>query len=67
MAGRLSTQHLDIVQAIKQSYPEGELRDVLVEYIEESEHAGWDGFTGRDLYGVRRFLTDLGVYIENRG
>lgn len=37
---------------------------LLKEYIAESNHDGWDGFTRDDLIGIRRLLADLYIYYE---
>lgn len=69
MAGSVNTPHLNVVEVLKEvatNFSEGRgdsFEDVLIEYIEKSEHQGWDGFTARDLYGIRRFLTDFGIYV----
>ena len=39
-----------------------ELGRVFREYVEESQHSSWEGFSHRDLTGVRRFLVDLATY-----
>jgi len=41
-----------------------ELGGLLVEYLLESEHSGWDGFTSRDRTGINRMLEDLMRYYE---
>lgn len=42
------------------------LGDSLKEYVEESIHGGWDGFSSRDLTGIRRLLLDLVTFDQNR-
>jgi hypothetical protein len=32
------------------------------EYYAESAHQGFDGFTSRDLTGIRKFLVDMELY-----
>jgi len=39
---------------------------LIREYIGESCHQGWDGFSSHDQTGVRRFLTDFILYVKNR-
>ena len=41
------------------------LGDRLREYLEESNHQGWDGFDSRDLTGVRAVLEDFALFCEN--
>lgn len=43
-----------------------ELGDLFKEYLNESIHNGWDGFTTRDVTGIRRMLVDVVTYKENR-
>jgi len=45
--------------------PNEELGDRLKEYVEESCHGNWDGFESRDVTGIRRFLTDLRIFVRN--
>lgn len=42
------------------------LGDTLTDYIMESNHGGWDGYTLQDLLGIGAFLTDLITYHKNR-
>lgn len=44
--------------------PPERLGRMMKEYIAESNHGGWDGFTRADLTGIRRFLTDLRIAYE---
>jgi hypothetical protein len=37
----------------------------LRSYILESNHQGWDGFSRRDMTGIRNFATDLILYFNN--
>lgn len=39
-----------------------EVGRLLKEYVAESVHNNWDGFTRADLTGIRRFLLDLELY-----
>lgn len=41
------------------------VRRGLAEYIAESEHAGWDGFTAADLVSIAQFLEDFAVGLDN--
>lgn len=34
------------------------------EYLDESNHAGWDGFELEQLLGIGAFLQDLAIYHE---
>lgn len=34
------------------------------EYVGEASHSGWDGFSSRDVTGIRRFLTDYIIYFK---
>jgi hypothetical protein len=36
---------------------------LLKEYVGENNHAGWDGYSKRDLTSVRKFLDDLTLFI----
>jgi hypothetical protein len=44
-----------------------EVGGLLKEYIAESNHGGWDGYSRQDLTGIRKFLMDLMLYHENAG
>jgi hypothetical protein len=35
------------------------------EYVTESIHGGWDGFSTRDVTGIRRMLVDLILFQKN--
>ena len=37
----------------------------LVKYIEDNDDLGWDGFSKRDLNGIRKFLADFQLYNES--
>jgi hypothetical protein len=39
-----------------------ELGRVFREYVEESCHSSWEGFSSRDMTGVRKMLVDLATY-----
>lgn len=41
-----------------------ELGGLLIEYVNESEHSGWEGFSSRDVTGIRRMLDDMVAYYE---
>ncbi len=42
--------------------------DVLLEYISESNHAGWDGYTPDQLAAIAFFFRDvMGYAVESRG
>lgn len=36
--------------------------ELVKEYVAESNHGGWDGFTLNDLLGIGAFMTDLMTY-----
>ena len=36
-----------------------ELGRLLKEYVAESNHNGWDGWTSRDITGIRRLFEDM--------
>jgi len=38
---------------------------LIKEYVGESNHGSWEGFSSRDVTGIRRFLSDLRLYGEN--
>jgi hypothetical protein len=42
------------------------LGECLKEYIQESNHNGWDAWPSRDKSGAKALLIDLLTYIENR-
>jgi hypothetical protein len=42
-----------------------ELGRLLKEYVAESNHNGWDGFSRRDMTGIRAMLTDMIRYHVN--
>lgn len=44
-----------------------ELGGLLKEYIAESNHNSWEGFSSRDLTGIRKFLKDLMLYYSQSG
>lgn len=41
------------------------LRRALAEYIAESEHQGWEGYTRRDIIAIAAFLEDFALALEN--
>ena len=41
-----------------------ELGRLLKEYLGESGHGGWEGFSSRDLAGIRKFVNDLQRYFD---
>lgn len=43
-----------------------QLGNLLREYLEESVHGGFSGFENRDVTGIRRFLSDMVTYGQNR-
>lgn len=53
-----------IIKKIKK-WPAPFIKDCLVEYISENEHAGWDGFDRRDLAPIKRMLEDFVLFFEN--
>lgn len=59
-----STIIADVKRALK-SVPDDVVASRLIEYLEESEHSGWEGFTGRDLFGIRSFWVDFCLFMEN--
>jgi len=42
--------------------PRAELGGLIKEYIAESNHGGWDGFSSRDITGIKRMLFDVMMY-----
>lgn len=38
---------------------------IVREYLFESDHNSWEGFSPRDLTGIRKFNDDLALYIQN--
>jgi hypothetical protein len=47
--------------------PRSVLGGLLKEYIAESNHTSWDGFSKRDLTGIRNMLTDMMAYYNYYG
>jgi hypothetical protein len=47
--------------------PRAELGGLIKEYIAESNHNGWDGFSQHHLTGIRLFLEDVMRYHEHDG
>lgn len=45
--------------------PRAELGGLIKEYVAEADHGGWEGYTSRDMTGIRRFLEDLVRYHQN--
>jgi hypothetical protein len=45
--------------------PKAHLGGLIKEYVAESNHNSWDGFSARDLTGVRNFIEDLMRYHDN--
>lgn len=43
-----------------------QLGNLFREYLEESVHMGFDGFSSRDVTGIRRMLLDMRTYSINR-
>lgn len=41
------------------------LGELVREYVEESNHGGWDGYARQDLTGIRKFLEDLSTYYNS--
>lgn len=39
-----------------------DIGNLIAEYVNESEHSGWEGYSSRDLTGIRRFLLDVMRY-----
>lgn len=39
-----------------------QFKGLFMEYMIEAEHGSWEGFTGRDRTGIRRFVADLILY-----
>lgn len=39
---------------------------VFKEYVEESVHMGWEGFTSDDVRSIRKFLKDFVIYHKAR-
>lgn len=42
--------------------PANQLGNLLAEYVNESVHSSWEGFSSSDLTGIRRFLVDVMRY-----
>jgi hypothetical protein len=66
MATKINVDEWQMIHEFLRSKTKEELGDVFKEYIEESCHGGWDGFSSRDVTGIRRMLMDLKIYDANR-
>jgi hypothetical protein len=55
------TSELNFRKWVQETDP-AELKRVLDEYVGESTHGSWEGFTSRDVTGIRRFMDDLRTY-----
>lgn len=55
-----------IVGDMLKAMTDAEVGALVKEYISESNHQGWDGFSRRDMTGIRNFLTDLRIYNESK-
>lgn len=42
--------------------PRAELGGLMKEYVAESNHGGWDGFSKHDITGIKKFLFDVLMY-----
>lgn len=54
------------IHELIKSKTDEQLGNLIREYIEESCHGGWDGFSSRDVTGIRRMLVDVSTYDLNR-
>ncbi len=45
--------------------PRAQLGGLIKEYIAESNHGGWDGYSRQDMTGIRNFLADVMRYHDN--
>lgn len=54
----------DWSRAFIDQYGNSELGERLHEYVSESVHGGFDGFTSADLTGIRRFLSDFAIFTD---
>lgn len=61
-----SQKEWEAIRAFLKNTSPAALGDVFAEYVNESLHGSWDGFTHRDVTGIRRMLTDLIIYHDNR-
>lgn len=39
-----------------------DLERLLVEYLQETDHAGWDGYTAQEQEAIQKFLVDVCLY-----
>ena len=53
------------IEALMTTMPAAEIGRMFAEYINESNHQGWDGFSKRDLTGIRNFFRDLLVFHDS--
>lgn len=56
----------DINEFFNEFFSDDNLCRIFKEYVEESIHGGWNGFSSRDITGIRRFLIDFIIYYKNR-
>ncbi len=54
---------LDFIQFMK-GLTASELGNLMAEHLHETVHNSWDGWSERDITGVRNYLRDLKMYWE---
>jgi hypothetical protein len=47
--------------------PRAELGGLIKEYVAESNHGGWDGFSRHDITGIKKLFQDILIYHKHRG
>jgi len=48
-----------------QGMPANQLGNLIAEYVNESGHSGWEGYSHTDMTGVVAFLRDIITYKTN--
>lgn len=61
----ISYQDMQTIISKIKKWPAPFIKETLVEYLSENEHAGWDGFDRRDLAPIKRMLEDFVLFFEN--
>lgn len=56
---------LAVFEEFLRHVPAKRIGNLLAEYVAESNHSSWDGFSPRDLTGIRNFLDDMRRYYQN--
>jgi hypothetical protein len=58
--------HIQPFRSMLDSISNEQLGDLIREYVSESDHGGWDGFSFGDMLGIAALLSDVALYQKNR-